>query len=848
MSRRIISGIMLILLIVSMLKLGSIHAVKAAEEQSSVEYLRLSTMEDMTVLENGTVQQEILMNVTSPRLAEIYRELLAAPPDADVEEEMPIPQYRTVQSGSGENATEVLIPVREEFYKSLVKEQRLSAGLVTNVSECKMVARGMGNECRVSIFAQATFEIVNVTRIGSEMLWQIPIGPVDAASFTEFFLTKVIFARQMLESLPGEQIYENSKRTRIRLPMNATLLNSEELTQLSWKIDFGGSTYLESSVSLEETSILVVDEKIVITEHDITADPEYIQEAFSSYKSCKIEYLLSCSGFEYPEAKKSNVVSTWCHDESYAFSESISIPFRCDDLSLALTVRPSLNFSWHVGWDFHWFRLKSFEARMDIEASVKVKFEASAKVNVSKTWDTTIFEWNVRISFWVGWVPVWVDVRVTIDTVLDVKAYGEVSFVVETEASGGFEAGVTWAEGEWSKSISQTLSMDEPNVTLYAQAEIRVNPSIEFQLAFLFYSVAGPFVEFEPYVNAMAEIAALPEITGKWEVSLGFNISAGVTFSGWLKQLLGIPDWECPLYNHVFGSWNGSQTGPGNWTEPEIHDLAIVSIRPSGAPIYRGDTVDVNVTVRNNGEFNETANVTLYFRRRPAKIDTTTDICLASGEHATVTFSWDTFRLRPGNYTLEAEVSTVANESNFENNVMNLTVYIIGINDIAVLDVSAHPNETYAGRAVNITVTLRNLEDIIEKINVTVYCNNTVIGTQTFIEIAPGEETTLSFLWGTTNLTPYQNYTIWANVTTLHYDINVTNNIFSSATLKIKMLGDINGDGKVDLYDIVLMAKIYGCKEADLLWNPNADLAPAYGIIDIYDIITCLSHYGEEYP
>ena len=62
------------------------------------------------------------------------------------------------------------------------------------------------------------------------------------------------------------------------------------------------------------------------------------------------------------------------------------------------------------------------------------------------------------------------------------------------------------------------------------------------------------------------------------------------------------------------------------------------------------------------------------------------------------------------------------------------------------------------------------------------------------------------------------------------------------------LTGDINYDGKVDIYDIVYMASIYGCKEGDLDWNPFADLAPQWGVINIYDLVTCTYHYGETYP
>jgi len=59
--------------------------------------------------------------------------------------------------------------------------------------------------------------------------------------------------------------------------------------------------------------------------------------------------------------------------------------------------------------------------------------------------------------------------------------------------------------------------------------------------------------------------------------------------------------------------------------------------------------------------------------------------------------------------------------------------------------------------------------------------------------------------------------------------------------------GDINCDGRVDLYDIVVVATAYGARLGDENWNPDADVAPPWGIINLYDAVTILYHYGKTY-
>jgi parallel beta-helix repeat protein len=66
--------------------------------------------------------------------------------------------------------------------------------------------------------------------------------------------------------------------------------------------------------------------------------------------------------------------------------------------------------------------------------------------------------------------------------------------------------------------------------------------------------------------------------------------------------------------------------------------------------------------------------------------------------------------------------------------------------------------------------------------------------------------------------------------------------------LRETITGDINHDGSVNIFDIVAATSIYGCRYGDPNWNPEADLASPYGRIDIYDLLTCVGHYGKKYP
>ena len=168
------------------------------------------------------------------------------------------------------------------------------------------------------------------------------------------------------------------------------------------------------------------------------------------------------------------------------------------------------------------------------------------------------------------------------------------------------------------------------------------------------------------------------------------------------------------------------------------------------------------------------------------------------------------------------------------------------IPDIAVVSVTTSANAVYPGRIVNITVVAANVGDTTETFNVTAYYDDNPIATRTVFNLAPDQNVTLTFTWDTTGLEPCNNYTIKAEASPVVYETNLENNLYIDGFVKIKMIGDVNGDGKIDIYDVVLVISAYGCKEEDPDWIPDADVAPPYGIINIYDVVTVASKYGQQ--
>lgn len=63
-------------------------------------------------------------------------------------------------------------------------------------------------------------------------------------------------------------------------------------------------------------------------------------------------------------------------------------------------------------------------------------------------------------------------------------------------------------------------------------------------------------------------------------------------------------------------------------------------------------------------------------------------------------------------------------------------------------------------------------------------------------------------------------------------------------TFEVILLGDVNGDGKVDIVDLVKVIRAYGSYPGHPEWNPNADINDD-GKVDIQDLVLVIRHYGE---
>lgn len=148
--------------------------------------------------------------------------------------------------------------------------------------------------------------------------------------------------------------------------------------------------------------------------------------------------------------------------------------------------------------------------------------------------------------------------------------------------------------------------------------------------------------------------------------------------------------------------------------------------------------------------------------------------------------------------------------------------------------------------SLNITVTVQNLGTVTERFAVTALANNATIGSQTVTALPPGALATLFFNWKTKNI-PKGLYTISAKAITNQSETNIDNNQLLDGTVQVRFPGDVNSDGVVNIFDLVLVGSAFLTTPSSPNWNPNADINNDK-TVNILDIVVVGVNFGKVDP
>jgi hypothetical protein len=162
--------------------------------------------------------------------------------------------------------------------------------------------------------------------------------------------------------------------------------------------------------------------------------------------------------------------------------------------------------------------------------------------------------------------------------------------------------------------------------------------------------------------------------------------------------------------------------------------------------------------------------------------------------------------------------------------------------DVAVT--SLVPNKRVVGeyRPMRLNVTLCNEGDEGVTVDAAIYLNATRVADVSNLTMANGESLTVPLTWEAR--IGKGNYTLWANVTVLLGETDLDNNICAGGWLFVTLIGDVNGDRRKDIFDVVRAAMAYGASNP---WHPRYDPycdMDEDGVINIFDLVMIIDPYG----
>jgi len=335
----------------------------------------------------------------------------------------------------------------------------------------------------------------------------------------------------------------------------------------------------------------------------------------------------------------------------------------------------------------------------------------------------------------------------------------------------------------------------------------------------------------------------------------------------------------------------------------KVHDLAVNSIAVPSYPYSRiGDTVNINVTVSDPGDYPEVSQVKCYPNSTQVY---STPFNISPGQTEIISVPWNTRNSAAGNYVVRANTLPVNGEfliaNDYSNNVtlplsfrgdinrdgrvdiVDLSTVsahfgaiqgspnylasadpdndgiidiadlsIVGadfgktlsIHDLAIVSITPPLVNPRIGEMINYSVKVTDLGAFSESSQVNLYLNSSLTRTLP-LTLTPGQTTTLTFSWNSTGTTPGR-YLVTIKVIPVAGEVLTSNNSLNS-TLLLTFRGDVNRNGRVDIADLSMVSSRFGARVGGANYLADADLNRD-GVIDITDLSICAADFGKALP
>ncbi len=199
-----------------------------------------------------------------------------------------------------------------------------------------------------------------------------------------------------------------------------------------------------------------------------------------------------------------------------------------------------------------------------------------------------------------------------------------------------------------------------------------------------------------------------------------------------------------------------------------LHDVAVRDIEP--VQTGTDPVLDVNVTIQNQGDFDETSSITLF--ANGSNVGAAAGVNIGNRDFKDVTISWDTTGYPKGTYNMTAVATAVPNE--YDTNDLTYTTYFN--HDIAVTDIKSTDTGTDPILDVNITLYSQDYE---ETFNVNLYANGSNVGTAIGVSVKPRDSKDVTISWDTTGY-PKGTYNMTAVASAVLGEVDTSDNKYQT--------------------------------------------------------------------
>lgn len=177
-------------------------------------------------------------------------------------------------------------------------------------------------------------------------------------------------------------------------------------------------------------------------------------------------------------------------------------------------------------------------------------------------------------------------------------------------------------------------------------------------------------------------------------------------------------------------------------------------------------------------------------------------------------------------------------------NLYYVSTTILPYHNLAMTKITDGPSILRVGRLLSVNVTVANTGAFTETFQLNVqFTNKTTFTVSKTLTLAASLTTTYTIVWNTT-VAPYGKYTVSANIPPVPFEfITSDNSMTVLGKIIISPPGDVNLDGKDNIFDVAMVALAFGSKPGDPTWNPAADLNYD-GKIDIVDVAIVAFWFG----